>query len=753
MIRLRTLGALDLRGSEGQELRAVLAQPKRAALLAYLVLATPRGPHRRDSLLALFWPEQDAEHARNALSQAVHFLRRSLGPDSVMGSNGDGLCSNARDIWCDTLEFEEALDSGLLADAVHLYRGELLEGFHVADAPEFDRWVEGERQRLSDRYEKALAATAEQKQAAGDWDGAIREWRRLAGREPLDSRVALRLMRVLAEAGDPAGAVQHARLHEALLRQEMDVAPDTEVMALVKQLQTPTASEKHLLPFPAAEPMSRVAKQYCPCASIAVLPFLNMSLDQEDEYFSEGMTEEILNTLTKVPGLKVASRTSAQVFHRKALDIKSIAERLGVRSILEGSVRRAGERVRITAQLINAADGYHLWSETYDRTLADVFAVQDEIAHAIVEALELRLSHVSPRLRVRSGTSNLEAYELYLKGRFFWNIRTPESLQKGLVCFEQAAAADPGYALPYSGVSDSYHLLAVYGMRRAGEAYSKARAAALRALGIDPDMAEGHSSLGCVALSYDHDWPVAEQEFRTAIQLNPSYVPAHHWYAWLLVAMNRREEAVATIHRAVELEPLSPILLARAGHILYLAGRPQEGLRYCKWALELDENFAVALEVAALIHSQLSHLQDAVAALDRLGTRQPSRGAPVLLPYVHAKVGRLSEAVAMLNALGYDPEVGPAPTGYLPLWLCAAYALVGDTEKAFGWLRYMYDERCFSVILCDIQPGFESLRSDSRFEQWRARLGLPVPSLLVTLVASLSWIEEIAGPLCALATA
>jgi adenylate cyclase len=741
MIRLRTLGSLDLRGSEGQELRTVLSQPKRAALLAYLALATPRGPHQRDTLLALFWPEHDTEHARNALSQAVHFLRRSLGAEALVAANGDGLGLEWKGFWCDAIAFEEALDTGRPAEALDLYPGDLLEGFHVADAPAFEQWLETERARLADHYGKALEAVAEEREAAGDYQGAVRLWRRLASRDLYNSRVALRLMLSLTAAGDPGGAICHARAHQALLREELAVEPDPEVVALVKQLQSAPASEEY-------RHFNRMAERGagsgspCPHASIAVLPFLNLSPDREDEYFSEGMTEEILNALANVPGLKVASRTSALAFHRKNLDIRSIADRLGVRAVLEGSVRRAGNQVRITAQLINAANGYHLWSETYDRRIADVFAVQDDISHAIVEALEPELSRQTPAPLVRPGTSNLEAYELYLRGRFFWNIRTPESLQKGIGCFERAVVADPGYALPYSGLADSYHLLALYGMMRAREVYPKAKAAALRALEINPQMAEGHCSLGCVALSYEHDWAVAEREFATAIQLDPRYVHGHHWYSWFLLAMNRVDEAADIIRRAVELEPLSTIILARAGHILYYAGRPQEGLRYCERAVALDPNFAVAHEVAALIHSRLSQLPEAIAALDHLGTREPSRAAPILLPYVHGMVGRVSEARAMIDALGYHPEVGLAPTGYLPLWVCSTYALIGELETAFRWLAYMYEERSFAILLCNVAPGLENLRGDSRFREWLRRIGLPLPSMIVTASAWLTGFLE-----------
>src|SRR5215216_452464 len=237
MIRLRTLGALDLRGPEGQELRPVLA---------YLALATPRGPHRRDTLLALFWPEQDTEHARNALSQAVHFLRRSLGGEVLAAHNGEGLGLNWKNFWCDAATFEEALEGGRFTEALDLYRGDLLEGFHVADAREFGQWLEAERVRLANRYSKVLESVAEEREAAGDYAGAVALWRRLSARELYNSRVALRLMRSLAAAGDPGGAIQHARVHDSLLREDLNVSLGPEIAALVQQLQAkPPAQASH----------------------------------------------------------------------------------------------------------------------------------------------------------------------------------------------------------------------------------------------------------------------------------------------------------------------------------------------------------------------------------------------------------------------------------------------------------------------------------------------------------------------------
>jgi DNA-binding SARP family transcriptional activator len=237
VIRLRTLGTLDLRGFSGDELRPVLAQPRRAALLVYLALATPRGAHRRDTVLALFWPELDTNHARNALGQAVHFLRRSIAADVIVNRNGDGLSIDWSSFWCDAAAFEDALEAERVGEALALYRGDLLEGFHIGEAPDFERWLESERARLAARYTKALEAVANDREEAGDFDGAATHWRVLATRDPYSSRLTLRLMRALRAAGDPAGAIVQARQHERLLREELGIAPDAVVATLVRQLQ------------------------------------------------------------------------------------------------------------------------------------------------------------------------------------------------------------------------------------------------------------------------------------------------------------------------------------------------------------------------------------------------------------------------------------------------------------------------------------------------------------------------------------
>ena len=714
MVELRTLGVLDLRDGNGAEIRSVLQQPKRLALLAFLTISVPRRYHRRDSLLAMFWPDLDTQHARAALRRTLHFLRAALGADAIRRRSEEEVSISAEELWSDTAAFENSIRAGDLTGALELYRGELLGGFHVPDAPEFQGWLEQERYRIRDAAVRAAWSLAEAAEREHRSEEASRWGQRALALTPEDEGAVRRLLALLNRTGERSTALHVYDDFARRLALESDLKPPPDLLALIDTIRAQRTPEG---PPPAGSS--------CPAASIAVLPFLNLSADPENEYFSVGMTEEILDALTRLGGLKVASRTSVFAIQRDGLDIRAIAERLNVRTVLEGSVRRSGGRVRITAQLINAADGYHLWSNTYDRETGDVFAVQEDISRAIVAALESRLVSAVPANPIRHTTTNVQAYELYLKGRFFWNARTPEGLQRAVGYFEQAIESDPAYPLPYAGLADVYHLLALYGIVRSADAYPKARSAATRALAIDDTLAEGHASLACVAFVFDWDWTTAEHEFRRALELDPRYIPALHWYAWFLIAMNRRDEAVEIITHAVAAEPLSLIVLARAAHIYYYAGRPREGLRYCQRALEVDPNFAVTYEVLALIYSRLGRWEEAVEAVGQVGTRPPSRAAPILMPYVHATVGRLHEARIALDALGFDLQARNLPHGYLPLWVCATHAMLGDLETAFRWLALMHEERSFGILLCHTEPGFANMRVDGRFDGWLQRVGLP----------------------------
>jgi serine/threonine protein kinase/lipoprotein NlpI len=328
--------------------------------------------------------------------------------------------------------------------------------------------------------------------------------------------------------------------------------------------------------------------------SLAVLPFANMSADKENEYFCDGLSEELINALSHIRELRVVARTSAFAFKGKEVDIREVGKKLNVGSVLEGSVRKSGQRLRITAQLINVEDGYHLWSGQFDRETKDIFDIQEEIALTIVEHLKLKLLKEEKEKILKRHTEDPEAYELYLKGLYFWKRRYEKGLQKSLQYFQLAAEKDPGYALPYVGMADAFGILGIYSFMPPHQAYSRARAAANKALEIDPEMGEVYASLGWIAMFYDWDWPAAEKHFLKAIQMKPDYAPAHLWHGLCLSIMGRFDESIRETQKACELDPLEPNNTAIMGWALYMARRFDESIGVLRQVIESDPEFSIA---------------------------------------------------------------------------------------------------------------------------------------------------------------
>ncbi|MDO8539222.1 MAG: TIR domain-containing protein [Opitutaceae bacterium] len=479
--------------------------------------------------------------------------------------------------------------------------------------------------------------------------------------------------------------VQWTRLPGAL------PTPDfvAQVKRLLKPPRQPAAGSVHPLPPPAvASPAPATSPK-----SIAVLPFANMSADAENEYFSDGMTEEIINALVQVPGLQVAARTSVFAFKGKADDLRMIAARLNVRTVLEGSVRKAGNRIRITAQLINAVDGYHLWSERFDRDLDDIFTVQDEIARTIVEKLKVQLVGDGRQPLVKPPTDDLEAYQLYLQGRYFWSQRGG-GLRKGLQCFEAALARDPNYALAHAGVADTYTLLGFYGYGRPNDVMPKARAAAQRALVIDPDLAEAHCALAFILLCYDWNIPAAQREFRRAIELKPTYVPALYWSSSCSIALNRLNESVAIDEEAVRLEPLSLFTNTHLGWMLLGSGRAEEAIPRLEHVLALDAHFLIAHWLLGQSYITVGRTDEGIAELEtavKLSDQLPWMVAT--LGCALAYIGRVEEARAVLADLTRRAE-----KEYVRAYLFALlHAYLGEEDVTLIWLEKAREERDLSL--------------------------------------------------------
>ncbi len=455
-------------------------------------------------------------------------------------------------------------------------------------------------------------------------------------------------------------------------------------------------------------------------ASIAVLPFDNMSADEENEYFADGLAEEILNALANVPGLKVAARTSSFSFKDKDADIPTIADALGVRTVLEGSVRKSGDRVRITAQLVNAEDGLHLWSETYDRELDDIFVVQEEIARAIVEALEVRLA--TGAALVERPTGSQEAYEEYLRGRFLWNQRTPESLQAAVGHFERAVALDPKFALAWAGLADAHLTLPWYLTEADWDALLKSgREAAERALAIDPDLAQAHIALGLYHAS-KFEWAAADEEFQQGLRLDPRYSTGHYWYAYTIGPQGRLDEAIEHARIAAELDPLSLINVRGYGWILMWAGRYEEALTLADRVRELDPNFAANWQLYARIYAVQGRWLEAAEAFVRSAELRGWNPAAI------------RGATAAMERHAREGQPVPIPTDLemaVPRNMLQAeiIAMMGQPDSAMAIVQRMYDEGDPNLREAGIEPLLAPLHGDPRFVALLERIGLaPVPA-------------------------
>jgi serine/threonine-protein kinase len=455
--------------------------------------------------------------------------------------------------------------------------------------------------------------------------------------------------------------------------------------------------------------------------SIAVLPFVNSSADPENEYFSDGMTDELITALSKVEGLQVASRTS--VFGLKNLreDVRTLGARLNVSTVLDGTVRKSGNRLRITVQLSSVADGRTLWSERYDREMSDVFAIQDEIAGTIVRTLRSTLlGDLGDPTPVRY-TANVKAYSLYLKGRFCWNRRTQAGIKEGIRYFEQAIAEDPGYALAYSGLADSYALDLDYRGAPVFEGMARAKAEARKAIELDESLAEAHTSLGWVTFIYDWDWPAAEREFRRAIQLNPRYSTARQWYSWFLAAMGRFEQALVHGRTATELDPASVSIRRSMGWLQYYARQYEEALDNLRRALAMDPTAEETHRLLGLVYLQQGSFDDATASFkEALSNSENDALAFAGLGHVAARRGRLNEARAILEELHQRARVR-----YIsPVAQAGLYVSLGEPDRAFEWMDKAYQDKRGWLAYLKIEPMLDGLRADPRFHHLLERMRL-----------------------------
>ena len=456
--------------------------------------------------------------------------------------------------------------------------------------------------------------------------------------------------------------------------------------------------------------------------SLAVLPLESLSGDASQDYFTDGMTDQLIADLGQISALRVISRTSAMAYKRVHRPLAEIARELNVEAVVEGTVLRSGERVRITAQLIQVPDEKHLWAQSYEGDLQDTLALQNSVARAIAQQIRVTLNPQEEAALKKSTPVNADAYEAYLRGRYFWNKRTTEGLVKATDYFHHAIDTDPNYARAYSGLADSYALSGdwEYGILSPQDAFPKAKAAATKALSLDDNLSEAHTSLAFIEDLYEWNWASAEREYKRALALNPGYATAHHWYAWHLIVLGRNDEAIAELKKAESLDPLSLIISADLADMLCVAHSYDESVEQSQKALGMDPQFAVAHYLLGQALAQKHKHDEAIAEFRR--AIELSGGNTTFesnLANAYAVSGRKEEATKIVKDLETRHSQGSSTDASIAL----IYVGLGDNDRAMIWLNKAYQARFNPSIL--MRPAFDALRPDPRFQDLLRRIGLP----------------------------
>ncbi len=756
MFRLHVLGTARIEGPQGR-LSGEVAQRHRLALLASLAAA--RGSTvPREKLIALLWPEQGEKEARHLLNVSAHIIRKALG-DNVLRSEGANLRLDHAVLASDLGDFRASLARGDVATAVDIYGGPFLDGFFLDGAPEFERWQGTERLNLEAEYTSAVERLAEVAENGGRWKEAAKWWQMLWNRSPENEATTLRLMQALERSGDRGGALRIADAHRTHLLQEFGADTGRAVPELAARIRSEPVAALSLPDRPSAPVSSRsspaefdarlrkarrvrrsvivgtavIATALTVAAlgpwgtpretSVAVLPFIDLTPTGDRAYLGDGMTEELLNALARIPGLQVAARSSSFQFRDPDVDIRLVGERLGVDAVVEGSVRLDGTRLRVTAQLIETERGYHLWSGQYDRRMEDVFAVQEEIARTVARALGARLGRAAPDTLVPRATTSAAAYDQYLRGRYHWNRRTTDDMWSALRSFEQAIAIDPRFAGAYAGLSDTWQLLPDYGNVNARQGLARAKTAALRAIALDSTLAEAHASLGAILDDYDHNRAGAEQAYRTAILLNPAYATARQWLAIHLADEARHDEAAQEIERARRLDPLSRIINTAVGAIRYFARDYPGAIAEYRAVVDRTPDFALGWALLGRVYLVAGQLDSALTTLERsvrLSDGDPSYEA--VYAAALAASGRTNEARTIAQRVR-NAQVDR--DGYVPYCeLASAFVYLGDSLAALDLFERALVERDPALKHIAAEPLYDRIRGHERFQALLKRVGL-----------------------------
>jgi TolB-like protein/DNA-binding SARP family transcriptional activator/Tfp pilus assembly protein PilF len=752
-VAILTLGPLQIRKG-GEELVGYSQQRKLCGLLIYLA---DQRHVRRDVLSRMFWPDREPERAKRTLSQLVYEARRALG-DDVLDSVGDEIAATDQ-LTCDTVDFETAVNANDPA-GLALYRGSFLADYSLPDSNAIETWVDGRRAALARAHRKLRRSGLQLLIDAGDLDGALamaQEWVQL---DPFEDEAHHRVIELSNLTGARSSAIIHFEEYARRLKEELNVEPLDETTALVDRIRNePTTTSvretpgrrrtvegiaNNGRPLPHLSRSRRNLRLLAGVAvlvliavgvwltgakllgpgldhSVAVLPFENLTGDPKDEPFSDGMTEELINSLMQINNLRVAGRTGSFRFKNRAVTYKQIGDSLNVATIVEGSVRRSGRRIRVTARLINASTGYQLWSRGYDVEFKAIIAVQDEIARAITDALRVRLTGKEEARLTSAKPVNEAAYNYYLVGRYHLNRRTPNSVPKSIAYFDSAIAMDSNYAPAYSGLADAYVSMLGTVSFSTSTTLPRARAAARKAIALDPSLPEAHTSLGRV-YAQEWNWAAAENEFKQAIAYSPNYPLAHFAYGILFANFGLYRQSVAQFEAANLLDPLQPTIHNSFAAMLVAARDYPRAIQESRRCLDLEpdldachHNLANGFEGLGVLDSALTHLNMAFEE----AAENKKKLYLIRIAMLYAKMNRRSEATALLK----DIETPTVSTDFRGA-LGAAYITLGDTARGLTLLEGAIADHQYTSPL---QLGFaywDPVRKSPRFAAVLKKLGL-----------------------------
>jgi TolB-like protein/DNA-binding SARP family transcriptional activator/Tfp pilus assembly protein PilF len=768
MLRLRAFGGLALERN-GVPVEAAAGRRRALAVLVQLAIAGPRGLSRA-KLVHRLWPDSDEEKARNVLAQTLHKLKRDVGGEEIIVGAADVRLDETL-ISSDVGDFERHVLSGSLEEAAKLYAGPFLDGFYISGVDEFERWADEERTRLARLAGETFEALARKAEATLDPAAAVVWWRRLAAIDALNVRATIGLMTTLASMGETAASLRAGAVHQALLDTELGALRDASIDQLMEAIQRGELAPRVTAPLPqlatgvpddvvpsasispadlAVQPTVTAPRRrvwyaagailasvvillaYLPtrrgpailserakalpipaAGSIAVLPFVNLSQVPADEYLSDGVVDELTTALSRVPGLRVAAHTSALAFKGAADDAPRMASALGVQTLLQGSVRRTGGRAHIEVRLVSGTDGVSLMSGAFDWDVGDPIALERNLAAAIADSLRVTMPTLGRASSTR-GTADALAHDLYLRGRFEWNKRTPAGLAQAVAYFRQAIARDAGYAASYAGLADALINLSMY--EPSADMIEQAERASDRAIAIDPSLGEAHVSRAMIR-DIHGDARAADREYELAVALEPSYAPAHHWHAFELEARGHHAEAIEEMRTAYALDPLSASIGNAYGAFLYFDHDWTHAIDVLQRALRrAPEPLPIVLNLAAVL-SASGRDSMALAALTRLPGEDLARfEAQAAMAIAHWHLGDRDSAQAIIRRLTRS-----GTTRANAMAMANVYAQIGEPDSAFAVLARV-DWRRDEVLNLRADPVLDPIRGDRRFAALMSRV-------------------------------